>query len=97
MTLETMIKKLDTIIVNKNKEVQNLRKQYINNFDTLYHNAKYLTPEETDKLLENDIKIKKDIDFYKKELEDIIQIKTWLIELQQRRQNSNKEYITVLQ
>ena len=97
MTLEIMIKKLDITIINKNKEIQDLRKQYINNFDTLYHNAKYLIPEEIDKLLENDTKIKKDIDSYKKELEDIIQIKDWLIELQQRRQNSNKEYITILQ
>lgn len=97
MTLETMIKNFDQIIIDKNKEIQNLKKQYNDNFDILYHNAKYLTPEETNELFENDIKLKENIDTYKKQLEDIIQIKNWLIELQQRRQNGDKEYIMVLQ
>lgn len=83
MTLDQMIKHLDNLIINKNIKCKNLKKEYDSNFDLLYHEAKYLPIEEIDKLLDDDVNLKKELRKCKKDLEMYTQLKEWLIELKE--------------
>lgn len=87
MTLEQAIKHLDEIITDKNNEIQDLQRQSNNNFDTLYNKTKYLPTEKIDELLEQDAQTIHKIGICKACLEEHIQLREWLIELQQRRKN----------